>query len=489
MESARERYARRLRETTAVSEQVASRQRFMTAVRTILFFVAAAGLIAGYSGSEPRTLLLLVGWASALGFLIAITVHEYFRIADVEAKRSNELYRRLKARTERDWESIPGLHGEFPGSALADDLDLFGSASLWQLLNLGGTPDGRRTLFQWLITPPTRDEIRHRQEAVKELRDTPAQRERLVEIISSFSDESDSVSALAAWASGPRWLPAHRIVHALSYLGPSLFLAGCIVLVIATAGQVRREGALSVPVMTGIGLIAGAFVLNLLVTVTSGSWLHEIFVRINGRYKQSSRVAEAFDELGGLAGNSELIRSIRSRAAEGDHSAVNGFRRLRLWIWCANLQRDPLFYIIYLMLQLTVLWDFRILERLEAWQSKFGSSSRGWFEALGDCEALISGATLAEEYPDWCFPNPLTSPSMRFVAEAMGHPLLKDTQRVTNNVHLESERPLLLVTGSNMAGKSTLLRAWVLNELLHRIGAPVCAKSYQSPIFELATSN
>ncbi|MEZ6136507.1 MAG: hypothetical protein R3C53_16550 [Pirellulaceae bacterium] len=154
----------------------------------------------------------------------------------------------------------------------------------------------------------------------------------------------------------------------------------------------------------------------------------------------------------------------------------------------ANLQRDPVMYIVYLVLQLIVVWDFRVLKRLEAWKAEFGEHVQGWFEGLGTCEALICSSTLADEYPEWAFPEPLADPQMLLSAKQLGHPLISDGARVSNDVALDTRQPLLLVTGSNMAGKSTFMRAAGLNLLLARTGGPVCAAEMQTHLYELATS-
>jgi hypothetical protein len=483
VESARARYERRLAETAAIRERIAGRQRGMIALRTGLFFLAAGLLLVGYGGMEPATPLRVLGWLAAAGFLVAITVHEHFRLADDEAARSMQLYQRLIARLDRNWSAIPAsspLH-DTP-STLAEDLDLFGPASLWQWLSLGGTAEGRQTLAQWLLTPPDWATIRQRQAAVRDLCDAHAQRESLVELISTFSDGTESASTLANWASGPRWLTQHRFAHALSWIGPALLWSGIALFLLASPADAQSWR------VTGVVLAGAGALLNLLVTVLWGSWIHDIFVRITGRYRQASQVSAAFHALGKLPGSSERLASIRARAAGDDAAATTGFRDLMRWVVAANLQRDPLFYIVYLLLQLLVMWDFRVLERFEAWQGRYGNAVHGWFAALGEAEALIVAATVADEYPQWGFPGPLTDAGELFFAEQLGHPLLPDAARVTNDLRLTAAQPLLLVTGSNMAGKSTLLRAWGLNELLLRIGAPVCAAAYRSPVFELATS-
>lgn len=484
-ESARDRYSRRMQELAADSRRLADRNGYFVLLRTILFFAAAILLCSGYIGAEPRGLLLTIGWASAALFLAAITAHELLRLTELTAQRQRKLYERLLARLDRRWDHLAAIpSGATERSALADDLDLFGSASLWQLLVLPSTGFGRQTLCNWLLNVPSWTQLIERQAAVKELRDAALPRERIIDLIATISDGADDATQLAHWAAGPRWLPRHRLAHILSYVGPLLVAVGVVALTLANMQSEPDVRAL----WLAVGLLGGGFAVNLLLTLGWGSWLHDIFLKVTGSNRDAQQLSAVFEEIGRLPGSSAIVVQLRERASQGDRSAVHGFQRLMWRVRMANLQRDPLFYIVYLVLQLALAWDFRVIESLERWQLQFGGAAPAWFEALGECEALIAGATLAEEYPQWCFPTPSTDPTVVFAVNQLGHPLLPDNQRVPNDVTLHREQPLLLVTGSNMAGKSTLLRALGLNQILARCGAPVCAQLYEGPLFELATS-
>lgn len=484
-QGARERYAERLRRIAAARQRLAERNGWFVILRTVLFFTAAISLSAGYMGAEPRGILLMLGWTAAVFFLIAITAHEHLRLNEVTAQRQAKLYERLLARLDRRWGDMHSLGSAYAErSSLADDLDLFGETSLWQLLALPSTSLGRKTLCQWLLTVPSWDVVHERQAAIEELRDASDERESILERIASISEGAEDAVRLAEWAAAPRWLPAHRFAHILSFVGPVFVLCGAIALVVASLAEESN----AVAVWIAAGLLGVGLAVNLLLTLGWGSWLHDIFVRVTGPNRDAQQLSHIFEQIGNLPGTSSRLAHIRQRASRGDRSAVAGFRQLLWRVRMANLQRDPLFYIVYLVLQLASAWDFRVMESLERWQKAFGGVSYEWFEALGECEALIAAATLAEEYPQWCFPEPCTEADRIFSVTGLGHPLLPDAQRVTNDLTLYRAQPLLLVTGSNMAGKSTLLRSLGLNQVLARCGAPVCARVYRSPLFELATS-
>jgi len=144
--------------------------------------------------------------------------------------------------------------------------------------------------------------------------------------------------------------------------------------------------------------------------------------------------------------------------------------------------------LLYFALQATVVWDFHILLLLERWQKRCARLVRQWFEALAELEALGSLACLAFDNPQWCFPDVDAALPKLLRGTAVGHPLLSDQVRVANDVEVGPVGMVLLVTGSNMSGKSTLLRAIGVNALLAEAGGPVCARSLQLPPLVVTTS-
>jgi hypothetical protein len=140
-----------------------------------------------------------------------------------------------------------------------------------------------------------------------------------------------------------------------------------------------------------------------------------------------------------------------------------------------------------LVMQSLFLWNINVLGALEGWQAQVGPRARGWLDALGELEALCSLATLAHDQPNWAAPN-LDEAAEEITATRIGHPLLAPANRVDNDVTVGPPGSFLLVTGSNMSGKSTLLRAIGVNVVLASAGATVCARSLRLPPLELWTS-
>jgi DNA mismatch repair ATPase MutS len=129
-----------------------------------------------------------------------------------------------------------------------------------------------------------------------------------------------------------------------------------------------------------------------------------------------------------------------------------------------------------------------LLAALEAWQTAAGKRARHWLAALGEAEALAALATLAHDQPAWAFPEIATDGTVHIEAKALGHPMLPDATRVTNDAAVGPPGTVLLITGSNMSGKSTLLRSLGTNTVLALAGAPVCARHMRLPVLSLHTS-
>ena len=157
-------------------------------------------------------------------------------------------------------------------------------------------------------------------------------------------------------------------------------------------------------------------------------------------------------------------------------------------MYMASIVHSPLLFLLfYIPLQIVTLWDFHVLWLLERWQQRHGRHVRIWFQALGEFEALNSLAGLAHDNPDWAFPE-IDESSSTLVARGLGHPLIHADFRIGNDVKVGPRGTFLLVTGSNMSGKSTLLRSLGTNVVLAQAGGPVCAAHMRMPPVLLATS-
>jgi DNA mismatch repair ATPase MutS len=174
---------------------------------------------------------------------------------------------------------------------------------------------------------------------------------------------------------------------------------------------------------------------------------------------------------------------VRLQADNGVH-APQAMRALNRILGFADLRRGAA--LLHFPIQAFTLWDFHWLFALEHWRRRSGLRVRGWFEATGEIDALNCLAAIHYDNPDWCFPA--IGDAASYQATALGHPLIPGSRRVPNDVEVGPRGSVLLVTGSNMSGKSTLLRAIGVNAVLAEAGAPVCARSLRMPPCEIQTS-
>ncbi len=453
-------------------------------LRTLLFFVASALLLVGYLDARAPWLVVVLGWLVAFAFLVAIVVNEHFRIEQLRQLAKRAMFSELLARLDRDWKELPEeeLLPEYQSLGFADDLDVAGPSSLLALASLAVTRPGKETLQSWIGSVPTWEEVQRRQNAVQALVPERKLRLDLIGELRAASDGTEDVYGLPSWAESGDWRKEHPVATTFSYVGPACVVAGLAGLLLGVAQGEKW-------VINSAGAVIGAgFAINILLTILYGSWLHGIFQRVTGQHNAVYSFSSVFASFANLPSDGDILDNIRQQTTGSATSATRGFGDLLWLVRLANLQRDPMLYIVYLVLQLTVLWDFRIIRLFENWKRKYGPSVRSWFVSLGNFEAVTSVAALADGHPEWTYPIATADSATILNATDLGHPLLHPDQAVCNDLLMQHGKPLLLVTGSNMAGKSTFMRALGLNLLLSRIGSPVCATRLEIPQFDISTS-
>ena len=381
--------------------------------------------------------------------------------------------REMSARADRSWDDIPDPP---PLEASADhdyarDLDLHGSASLLQLVGTCGTGPGWATLDRWLLTPAPADEVAKRQEAVADLagaldfRDALAAEARLLEV-----DPAHDVERFLNWAEGAPWLKGRRRwllfpAWVLPFLNVALITLRVfeVVPTAAVTWSLVVSSAVLFPVLRGI---------------------HRVFAEAAGDEEGVREYGPVLEVLAGADLSSALMSRVQERLDVGERPAHQETATLRRLLDLAEVRRSPLFH---LPLAMIFLWDLHVLAALERWQARSGTHVRDWLAALGESEALAALSALAHANPGWTFPT-LDPESTVLDGEGLGHPLIPPSARVVNDVTVGPPGSFLLVTGSNMSGKSTLLRALGLNAVLAQAGGPVCATALCMPATRVVTS-
>jgi hypothetical protein len=471
-------YRRRVDQFSAVERRYAARERTIMRLRVAAFLVAVAAFVLGRNSPVGLAWNIACG-AAVAGFVAAVVYHEHVRRQMQRFGLLRSINQQGLARLHRDWAALPETPVAVPTQhqAVADDLDLFGHASLFQMLCAAHTPLGIETLRDWLVDGASAAEVHERQQAVRELALHLELRQTLELEGRLLVDRGRAAARFLEWAEDTPWLARRPwllwLLRAMAVTVPLIGLA-----IVLNCVSLER-GAIAIFVAAFLNIIASAFV---------GWRLHSISSGINLRYNETGRYARMFRLMYAMPEASPLLVAVKHEATQAGGGVLRCMAKLQRIVALARIRHSPMLFIfVYVPLQLVCLYDLHILCLLEAWQARFGVHARAWFRALGKLEALSSLATLAHDYPAWAMPA-IDASARRFEAVELGHPLLPDGPRVVNDVELGPPGSFLLVTGSNMSGKSTLLRAIGVNAVLAQAGAPVCAKRLAMPPLALATS-
>lgn len=505
-EPAIERYRRLLKESDHAMSDLRSRDARFATLRLVLFSGALVTLLfAFFSGAG--TIAWVIGWGFFAGFFVAAILNEPVREEMARKTRAAEVTKRLIARLERDWDALawPAAEKKLGTVQLdehqkdvADDLDLLGRSSLYQMVSMAGTTIGVRTLARWLTSGADQDTATARQHAVEVLAPLRDERGRFYSLAAHVGQGTGDPDEFLAWAKSDSWLSKNGWLLTWAKVS-SVLAVGFVVLLVAS-----RFGALT-PETARIILFAtlGLAVVNFIITSVMLGPAHQIFSIAMASRDSVQEYQDLFAAAGWLKSDNQDTRDsaddTKSNSSDRlshlteialnhpTHSARIGMNALQKVAALGGLRSSAATFLLYLPLQAFGLWDVRVLQRLEDWQSEFGEHVEGWFEALGELEALMSLAAVCDENPDWVFPQ-WDSQATKVETVQVGHPLLRESDRVCNDVTIGPAGSVLLVTGSNMSGKSTMLRSVGLNVSLAGAGAPVCADSFRLPSTELATS-
>ena len=411
------------------------------------------------SGSPSIYWLLLV----IAAFIVLVMVHRRILAAKSRAERAMAMYRRGLARAEDRWAGQGDAGNEFrdPAHVYADDLDIFGDGGLFQLLSVARTRMGKETLASWLLHTSVLEEIRERQGAVTELKEKLDFREAL-----AVAGESDTVKAdpekLRRWAELK--IDFNQLPWAI--VSPILAVVSVAALVYAVVSYFQTGSAVWTPFL--IVLVIQALVMRSL-----HRRMEQLFLNLDQACQNLDALAVIVRRI-----ESEMFSSARLKQLQGlliSSKAAASQAIARLGMLCDF--QDSRHNMVVRLIDLPLLYSVQVACALQRWRKKHAGAIAGWLEAVGEMEALLSLATYAFEHPLDPFPELASADDDCFHGKSLGHPLLPEKSCVRNDVALDRETQVLLVSGSNMSGKSTLLRVVGINAVLAFAGAPVRAES------------
>lgn len=452
-------YLQRAQQFQTESEAVEKQIRLYAWLRIVLVLMIGLIIYFGLSNTDfYYAILLPLG-----GFIVLVR-------KQTAARDLKERLSYLSLLNQREAKALGFESIEFGGGhAFADvhhayshDLDLFGSGSVFQYLNRCGTHSGEIKLANDIKHPTySQVELHYRQEAVRELAAYLELRQQVWAIGKQINDTAFDVRGLLNWLTEKpifyrnavntilRWvLPAITlavlafVIYTMSYFG--LFLLMTAIQLALAAAYAKRIGAMQQ------------------VLVSGGKIMHNY--------------AKIFELLSKEKFNSEKMQHHHALA-------VSAFEKVKEFSALVNALESRMNPLAMQLGNGLFLYDFHIVSKLEKWREENANQLPRWLESLAEWDSLISLATLHYNYPHYAFAE--VTEKLVLKGNGIGHLLIPDTVRVNNNFEIGNPQNVYLITGANMAGKSTFLRALGVNFVLAQIGSPVCARVWQTPLLKL----
>lgn len=452
--------------SAAGDEALWSRRSSRTSNARLVCFLAI--LVVGWLAFGTRD--LGIGWIAPpiAAFVGLVVLHDRILRREERAGRIRRFYEDGLARLEDRWagRGDPGDRYRDPHHPYADDLDVFGPGSLFELLATTRTATGSDRLARWLQAPADAPTIRQRQAAIEELRPRLDLRLRMA----LAGDESSSTlqqSQLEAWAAAPAAaLPAW--IRPVAILATSATLGGLALWIFTTAGPAPFFLALLIQCGLAIG------------------WrgrVAPILAAADTPVQSLARTAALLRCIEGERFEAPLLEALASRLETTGHTPSQELEALHRLVDRRDVRANQFFAPFAALL----MWGTHVALALERWRARCGPQLPVWVDAAGEIEALCALSTFAYENPDDPFPE-IADDGPVFEGRGLGHPLLPRDRCVRNDLRLGRRPQALVMSGSNMSGKSTMLRTVGCNTILALAGAPVRASALRLTPLAIAAS-
>lgn len=451
-------YTQRIDETLRQLSQTKTQINRISLLRVLLFVAGFAGLILFYRSGTWAVVLTVC--CTFLPFFILVKVHNrlYFRKEQLETQ--------LKLNQDE----LKGLEGDYSvfdegrefidaGHPYSYDLDLFGRKSLFQALGRTCTHIGKQTLATWMqhhLTEKTA--IETRQESIRDMSQRMEFREAF-RVTGSINRGTDSDEEEIS-----RWSRTPSVLQHLWWVKLCLWaVPGINILLLAL-------GLLHILSLSWSGMMFTVFVILSFGLIQRVTLIQESYGK---KLKTLNRYARLITLAKGETWQAPALRELTDKLDIDGHSPAEALTQLSKELDRLDLRNNQLLYVI---LEGSMFFQLRQIVRIERWKARYGKYLMGWLEAVGELDALCSLGTFAYNHPAYTYPT-ITNQPFCFLARNMGHPLMPEAQCVKNDATIPSRPYFLIITGANMAGKSTYLRTIGVNYLLACMGCPVCCES------------
>lgn len=349
----------------------------------------------------------------------------------------------------------------------ASDLDIFGPHSLFQLLNRSVSKSGNDRLAAYLNAPAEKEEIEKRQEAIKELTDKIDWRQDIIQFAQQKKIKNDDPDFIGQWGKKPSPFHGKKALFITIHILPLLSLLAIVYSFIGSAVPITLLALVSIPIhyfhFRNVGHVHSA--------TSKRSDMLKVYAYIINKFEKEQWQSNKLIDL------KEDLKSF-------DISTTQKINRLSRLIELLDQRYNM---VVQFLFNLLFFYDLHIIFRIDRWKSRYGHEIENWFTTIGEIEALSSMANTSFNHPDWAFPA-ISEKHFELEMSEAGHPMIDETVRVNNCYDLKGPGVIHIVTGSNMAGKSTFLRTIGVNVVMALAGAPVCAKEMLVSKVEVNTS-
>lgn len=349
------------------------------------------------------------------------------------------------------------------------DLDIFGQGSLFQLINRSATTPGNAKLAHWLNAPSQKQTILDRQNAVKELAAKKEWKLNLqASLLFAVKQDKDQLNRLFAYLKIPIVIPHEKLLVVYIKLAPYLILLSII-------SSLFYHNAIYIAV--AIALINGRL------ATSHGEQVDKADLLAGRIGKELGNYAEAFKAIENEEFTSPYCQNIAAKVKNQQSGSVSA--NIKALSKIINNLNARLNMILGIILNGLFVWNVKQVIAIEHWKRKNKASIEEAFDVVAEFETLISLAGLSINYPEWTYPQIEDGEGYTLSATAIAHPLINSKARVENNYELNNTLKIDIITGSNMAGKSTFLRTLGINTVLALCGAPVCAQIMQVSVITI----
>lgn len=461
-------YTERLSLTEGQLQQVKKQIFRISMLRLALFIAGIAGL---YFFFNQTTLLIICICLTFLPLFILVKIHNRFFIRKEWLETQARIIQEELQALSGDYSSFEdGKEYVNPEHPYSFDLDIFGRRSLFQSINRTCTFFGKVRLAEWLQNHlHEKTSIEKRQEMVREISEHTLFREQFRVAGLVHHGQSSDAEKIQAWSQSPAQYLHAGWVKAFIWGVPVI---NSLLLITSLAGWTS---------FSWLGLSFGIFLVLSFGIIKRATYIQETYGKqlksLNG-YARLIALAKA--ENWKSAGMQELMERFNLNG----QSPIQALQQLSKELDRLDLRNNQF---LYVLLEGSIFFLLQEIVRIERWKVRYGQHISEWLETVGELDALCSLGTFAYNHPQYTYPE-LTEKPFCFLATQMGHPLMPASQCVKNDATIPSRPFFLIITGANMAGKSTYLRTIGVNYLLACVGAPVCCERLKLHPNQLITS-